>query len=171
EKGTKPCHLGNIHTANQKAAGLATRDNAKTFVYAFLYGAGDQKLGSIVEPYAAPARQAQVGKRLKAKFFRAIPAIKRLIDDVQSTVASRPYLYGIDGRRLHVRSKHSALNTLLQSAGAVLVKLATIICNKEAEARYGWVQGRDYTQVLHVHELFIVDVKPCELRETPQGQS
>lgn len=105
-----------------------------------------------MEPYASPARQAQTGKRLKAKFFKAIPAIKRLIDDVQSTVASRPYLYGIDGRRLHVRSKHSALNTLLQSAGAVLVKLATVICNKEAKARFGWVQGRDYTQVLHIHD-------------------
>lgn len=143
---------GDIHTANQKAAGLATRDNAKTFIYAFLYGAGDTKLGSIVEPYASPARQAQIGKRLKAKFFKAIPAIKCLIDDVQAAVSARPWLYGIDKRRLHVRSKHAALNTLLQSAGAVLVKLATVICNKEAKARFGWVQGRDYTQILHVHD-------------------
>ena len=105
-----------------------------------------------MDPYASPARQAQTGKRLKAKFFKAIPAIKCLIDDVQATVAARPYLYGIDKRRLHVRSKHAALNTLLQSAGAVLVKLATVICNKEAKARFGWVQGRDYTQILHVHD-------------------
>ena len=143
---------GDIHTANQKAAGLATRDNAKTFIYAFLYGAGDQKLGSIVEPHASPARQAQTGKRLKATFFKAIPAIKRLIDDVQATVASRPFLYGIDKRRLHVRSKHAALNTLLQSAGAVLVKLATVIFHKEATARFGWQQSRDYVQTVHVHD-------------------
>ena len=63
-----------------------------------------------MEPYASPARQAQTGKRLKAKFFKAIPAIKCLIDDVQAAVSARPWLYGIDKRRLHVRSKHAALN-------------------------------------------------------------
>lgn len=143
---------GDIHTANQKAAGLDTRDDAKTFIYAFLYGAGDQKLGSIVAPTASPARQAQIGKRLKAKFFAAIPAIKALIDDVQNAVKKRPFLYGIDKRKLHVRSAHSALNTLLQSAGAVLVKFATIVFHHEAEVRYGWKLGVDYTQVLHVHD-------------------
>lgn len=143
---------GDIHTANQQAAGLPTRDNAKTFIYAFLYGAGDEKLGSIVEPTASPSRQKVVGKRLKAKFFAATPAIKALVDAVQTTVKRRPYLIGIDGRRLHVRSAHSALNTLLQSAGAVLVKLATVIFHKEARLRYGWEQGRDYEQVLHVHD-------------------
>lgn len=143
---------GDIHTANQKAAGLATRDNAKTFIYAFLYGAGDMKLGSIVEPTASPARQTAVGKKLKSRFFSALPAVKLLLDDVQTAVAQRPYLYGLDRRILHVRSKHSALNTLLQSAGAVLVKLATVIFHAEAERRHGWRQGRDYIQVLHVHD-------------------
>lgn len=162
---------GDIHTANQRAAGLATRDNAKTFIYAFLYGAGDQKLGSIVEPHASAARQTAVGRKLKSRFFAALPAVKLLCDDVQATVAKRPYLYGLDRRLLHVRSKHAALNTLLQSAGAVLVKLATVIFHAEAERRHGWRQGEDYVQVLHVHNRFIVDAKPCELRETPLGQS
>lgn len=140
------------HVAGCNSGAVVATQPEHQGIYAFLYGAGDTKLGSIVEPYASPARQAQIGKRLKAKFFKAIPAIKCLIDDVQAAVSARPWLYGIDKRRLHVRSKHAALNTLLQSAGAVLVKLATVICNKEAKARFGWVQGRDYTQILHVHD-------------------
>jgi DNA polymerase I - 3''-5'' exonuclease and polymerase domains len=127
---------------------------------AFLYGAGDQKLGSIVAPTASPARQAQIGKRLKSKFFAAIPAIKALIDDVQNAVKKRPFLYGIDKRKLHVRSSHSALNTLLQSAGAILVKFATIVCHHEAELRYGWRLGVDYTQVLHVHKNSLWTLNP-----------
>lgn len=143
---------GDIHTANQKAAGLATRDNAKTFIYAFLYGAGDAKLGEIVAPGTSEANQRKVGATLKARFFKSMPAVKRLLDAVQGTVGKRPFLYGIDRRKLHVRSKHSALNTLLQSAGAVLVKFATVIFHKEAERRYGWKQNVDYEQVLHVHD-------------------
>lgn len=123
-----------------------------------------------MEPTASPSRQKAVGKRLKAKFFAATPAIKALVDAVQTTVKRRPYLIGIDGRRLHVRSAHSALNTLLQSAGAVLVKLATVIFHKEARLRYGWEQGRDYEQVLHVHKRFIVDAKLRELGETSLRQ-
>lgn len=63
----------------------------------------------------------------------------------------RPYLIGIDGRHLPIRSSHSALNTLLQSAGAVLMKLATVIFHKEAQRR-GFKLGEDYVQVLHVHD-------------------
>lgn len=121
---------------------------------AFMYGAGDEKLGSIVDPLASPSVQAKIGKALKARFFRAIPAIKALIDAVKGTLTGpnkRSFLYGIDGRRLHVRSSHAALNTLLQSAGAILVKFATIIFHIEAK-RKGWVLGKDYVQVLHVHD-------------------
>lgn len=123
------------------------------------------KLGSIVEPAASPARQSAVGKKLKSRFFAALPAIKLLCDDVQATVARRPYLYGLDRRLLHVRSKHSALNTLLQSAGAVLVKLATVIFHAEAERRHGWRQGRDYIQCIHCHDE-IQCVCPAEHAET-----
>ena len=145
---------GDIHTANQHAAGLETRDNAKTFIYAFLYGAGDEKLGSIVAPLASSAVQTKRGRALKDRFFRSLPAIKRLIDDVQGVLTGpgkRPYLIGIDGRHLHIRSSHSALNTLLQSAGAVLMKLATVIFHMEAQRR-GLRLGGDYAQVLHVHD-------------------
>jgi DNA polymerase-1 len=111
---------GDIHSANQSAAGLASRDQAKTFIYAFLYGAGDAKIGSIV------GGSSRVGKRLKDKFLENTPALAELRDRV-GTAAGRGFLRGLDGRRLWIRSEHAALNTLLQAAGAVVMKKALVI--------------------------------------------
>lgn len=109
-----------VHTINQKAAGLPTRDSAKTFIYAFLYGAGDAKIGSIV------GGTANDGKHLKAKFLKQTPALKGLIDRV-SKYASSGSVPGLDGRRIWVRSEHAALNSLLQGAGAVVMKKALVL--------------------------------------------
>ena len=111
---------GDIHTANQKAAGLETRDQAKTFIYAFLYGAGDAKIGSIV------GGTSKHGKALKASFMRKIPAIKKLSDAVANAIETKGMLRGLDNRPLPCRSPHSALNLLLQSAGAVVMKQALV---------------------------------------------
>lgn len=154
---------GDIHTANQQAAGLETRDQAKRFVYCLIYGGGDAKLGEVVSPLSPVPAQVRKGKAIRAKFMRAVPAFRRLTDAVQSTVSGpnkRPYLIGIDGRHLHIRSSHSALNTLLQSAGAVLMKLATVIFHMEARRR-GFKLGEDYVQVLHVHD-------ECQCNTTPE---
>ena len=121
---------GDIHTANQKAAGLETRDQAKTFIYAFLYGAGDQKIGSISEG------GVKEGKRLKTSFMNKTPAIKHLTEAVSQAVSSKAYLVGLDGRHLPCRSAHSALNLLLQSAGAVIMKQATVQFSKIAKKPY-----------------------------------
>lgn len=121
---------GDIHTANQKAAGLETRDQAKTFIYAFLYGAGDGKIGEIV------GGSNKEGKKLKASFMSKTPAIKRLTDAVAKAVEARGSLKGIDGRVLPCRSSHSALNLLLQSAGAVIMKQSLIEFNKIAKLPY-----------------------------------
>lgn len=150
---------GDIHTRNQIAAGLPTRNDAKTFIYAKLYGAGDEKLGSIVAPDASPSVQKRKGKELQRKFDKAIPALKRLTEDVQAAASKRKYLFGIDGRRLNIRSQHSALNTLLQSAGAVMMKYATVILHKLAKEE-GYILGADYVEVLHVHDEFQLNCKP-----------
>lgn len=121
---------GDIHTANQKAAGLETRDQAKTFIYAFLYGAGDAKIGSIV------GGSSREGKKLKADFMRRIPAIGKLNEVVQQHVTRTNTLKGLDGRNLPCRSPHSALNLLLQSAGAVLMKQALVEFSKRASKPY-----------------------------------
>jgi hypothetical protein len=142
---------GDVHTANQEAAGLPTRDNAKTFIYAFLYGAGDEKIGEII------GKGAAAGKKLKENFLKRTPALKRLKDQVAHTVKTKGFIRGIDGRKLRVRSEHAALNTLLQSAGALLVKQATVNLYRELTRR-GYVWGRDWAMVAHVHDEYQLHV-------------
>tara|TARA_A100000172_G_scaffold80978_1_gene72205 strand:- start:2498 stop:4132 length:1635 start_codon:yes stop_codon:yes gene_type:complete len=107
---------GDVHTANQEAAGLKTRDQAKTFIYAFLYGAGPAKIGKIV------GKGAGAGQALIKKFLSNMPALKRLRENVQKRVSKHKTIQGLDGRLLQIRSEHSALNTLLQGAGAIICK-------------------------------------------------
>jgi len=125
---------GDIHTENQKAAGLDTRPQAKTFIYAFLYGAGDEKIGSVVNGDASD------GRRLKKKFLSSLPALGRLVKSVQES-ATRGYLIGLDGRKIYVRSAHSALNTLLQGAGAIVCKKWLVILEETLQTsglKHGW---------------------------------
>jgi DNA polymerase I-like protein with 3'-5' exonuclease and polymerase domains len=141
---------GDIHTANQNAAGLDTRDQAKTFIYAFLYGAGDAEIGSIV------GGSAKVGGQLKAKFLSNTPSLEKLRQNVEFA-SRRGYLKGLDGRRVYVRSAHSALNTLLQSAGAIVMKKALIILEE-----YATIWGLDYAFVGNIHDEFQVEVKESD---------
>jgi DNA polymerase I len=106
---------GDIHTANQKAAGLESRDQAKTFIYALIYGAGDAKLGSVV------GGNRESGKRLRRQFLNNNPSFKTLRDRVQRA-SGKHWLKGIDGRKLLIRTQHAALNTLLQGGGAIVMK-------------------------------------------------
>jgi len=117
---------GDIHSYNQRLAGLPTRDSAKTFIYAFIYGAGDAKLGSIVNGSKAD------GTRLRNTFLSALPSLGKLIDNVKKA-STRGYLKGLDGRKIWMRRdsngdvmQHKALNTLLQCAGAVVMKKSMI---------------------------------------------
>ena len=98
---------GDIHTANQKAAGLESRDQSKTFIYATIYNAGDERLGSLVGGSRAD------GKRLRQQFLDNTPTFKNLKDQV-GRAAKRGYIKGIDGRKILIRHPHAALNTLLQ---------------------------------------------------------
>ena len=113
-----------VHTQNQKAAGLQTRDQAKTFIYAFLYGAGATKIGSIV------GRGRQAGQALIDRFLKNTPALQVLKNTVISD-ASKGYVQGLDGRKIWIRSEHAALNSLLQGAGAVLMKKALVILHNK----------------------------------------
>ena len=114
-----------VHTVNQRAANLPTRDAAKTFIYAFLYGAGDAKIGSIV------GGNSRVGGKLKADFLAKTPALAKLIARVKEAAAAG-CVPGLDGRRVWVRSEHAALNSLLQSAGAIVMKQALVIFHNKA---------------------------------------
>ena len=138
---------GDIHTANQLASGLETRDQAKTFIYAFLYGAGDAKIGSIV------GGTRQDGKRLKEKFLRNTPSLGKLRERV-SLAAGRGYVYGLDGRRVYVRSEHAALNTLLQSAGAIVMKKALALLDQ-----YATKWKIDYNFIGNIHDEIQTEVR------------
>ena len=131
---------GDIHTANQLAAGLDTRSQAKTFIYAFLYGAGDAKIGSIV------GGTARDGRRLKAKFLKNTPALGKLRERV--VVASgRGFVFGLDRRKVSIRSEHAALNSLLQSAGAIIMKKALCILDE-----YATLHKIDYKIIGNIHD-------------------
>lgn len=123
---------GDIHTANQKAAGLETRNQAKTFIYAFLYGAGSAKIGSI------SGGGAKEGQLLIDRFLRNTPKLKRLREKVSRIYAEKGWLPGLDGRKLLVRSEHSSLNTLLQGAGAIVMKQALVLLKKELNRNKIW---------------------------------
>lgn len=139
-----------VHTVNRNAIGLNVRDNAKTFVYAMIYGAGDYKLGTIVyddfnedtrslfnATYKTKAKRASALKALgtnrRARLMSNLPALGKLVDAVKAAVKARGYLMGLDGRQLHVRSEHAALNTLLQSGGALVMKKALVLLDDALE--------------------------------------
>lgn len=161
---------GDIHTMNQKAAGLPERNQAKTFIYAFLYGAGDSKIGKIIGGDSAE------GKQIKRKFLKATPAIKNLRDAVQNAIVEtdrgkivrwkRHYLKGLDGRLLAVRSPHSALNLLLQSAGALICKKWIVETERNLirrGLRHGW--DGDFAYMAWVHDEIQVACRTKEIAE------
>ena len=143
---------GDIHTKNQQMAGLATRAEAKRFIYAFNYGGGDSLIGSIVGGTASD------GKRIKKKFLDGLPKLKQLIDGVQAKIKARGYLKGVDKRILTVREQYKGLNVLLQSAGAIVMKKALCILADDIEAK-GWKINDDIAFVLNVHDEYQAEVK------------
>lgn len=138
---------GDIHTANQKAAGLETRAQAKTFIYAFLYGAGAAKIGKVV------GAGAQEGQKLIDSFLENTPTLDVLRKKVANICKLSGSLPGLDGRRLHVRSDHAALNTLLQGAGAIVMKQALVLLDTRLQQL-----GVDYKFVANVHDEWQIEV-------------
>jgi DNA polymerase I len=144
---------GDIHTTNQIAAGLESRDKAKTFIYAFIYGAGSTKLGSIIGGSTAD------GERAKEKFLRATPSLRSLREKVER-VAERRYVKGLDGRKIIIRHPHAALNTLLQGAGAIVMKKALTLLDE-----YVNVKQIKAFPVVNVHDEFQYEVEESRVNE------
>ena len=151
---------GDVHTFNMLAAGLKTRDQAKTFCYAWLYGGGAVKIGSIAEPLADEVTQARIGKRLKKAFANKIPGVTELLQGLEGA-AKRGYLRGLDGREIKLRSAHSALNFLLQGAGAVVCKRWIVELDNEVERR-GWRGKAQSLIVYHDETQYEVDPEIVE---------
>jgi len=132
---------GDIHTTNQKLAGLESRNQAKTFIYALIYGAGNGKLGEVV------GGSGRHGERLRQSFFDNLPALKNLTEAVSKKASGVGHLRGLDGRVLYVRSQHSALNTLLQGAGAIIMKRALTLLDE-----YAILWGIDFNLIGNIHD-------------------
>jgi DNA polymerase I-like protein with 3'-5' exonuclease and polymerase domains len=146
EEYTNEILNGDIHTANQRLAGLESRNQAKTFIYALLYGAGDEKLGSVA------GGGKRTGEKLRKSFFDNLPSFATLRNKVARTAAKRSYLKGLDGRKIPIRSEHSALNTLLQGAGAIIMKQAVVLLNEKSK-------DLDAHFVANVHDEWQIEVR------------
>ena len=120
---------------------------------AFLYGAGDGKIGEII------GKGPRAGRLLKDKFLKNTPGLSGLINAVKKAAKAKGWIRGIDGRRVPIRSEHAALNSLLQNAGAVAMKLAPVLLFERLTAE-GYVWGDDWAQVAHVHDEVQLTCKP-----------
>jgi DNA polymerase I-like protein with 3'-5' exonuclease and polymerase domains len=151
------CLFG-IHSADLPID-KTTRDLSKRLIYCILYGGGAKKTGSIVVPNESEHTQYEIGKKTIDTFYKNLPAIKQLKDLIDKRITERGYLVGIDGRKLQIRSRHSALNQLLQSTGAIAVKKATTILYNDLTNK-GLKWGKDFGFVAHIHDEVQALVKP-----------
>lgn len=167
------------------APGKPGRDISKTGIYALIYGSGDENLGATLvllapdaekeaqsqplnrknkwvlsKGQATPARIANMkrGQYARARIFKLIPAFQAFVDSITKALETRPYLIGLDGRKLHIRSKHSAPNTVLQSAGAMVVKKATCLAVRE-------YKRLDAHLLLHIHDEMQSECPPDNAQE------
>jgi DNA polymerase I-like protein with 3'-5' exonuclease and polymerase domains len=167
-----------IHSYNAKLFGIwdgegeiekSQRNLSKSCIFAVCYGAGARKVGSLFYSASSEHKMMVKGKEVIDTFYKRLPAIKKLKDKIGERVATRGYLIGVDGRRLQIRSAHSALNQLLQSTGAVLMKKATCILYNNLKQR-GLMHDRDYGFCGFYHDEWQIAVKP-EYVETLQELS
>ena len=141
-----------IHVYNQERFGVATRDISKRLIYCMLYGGGAEKAGTIVDPNEKdPVRLKQLGRNAINGFMDGVPALKQLKQKLANTVQERGYLRGLDGRALYCRSDFKALNVLLQSSGALIMKQVVIeLHNKMHDL--GYIYGHDWQQHAFIHD-------------------
>jgi len=147
---------GDIHTTNQNLAGLESRDTAKTFIYALVYGAGDEKIGSVV------GGNRKQGRELKQRFLTNLPSLKTLKDKVQQA-ARRGFLKGLDGRKIYIRSEHAALNSLLQGGGAIVMKKGLAILANRLK-----LSSTPYKFVANIHDEWQIEVSECRANKVGQ---
>lgn len=143
---------GDVHTANKDAAGLPSRDTAKTFIYAWLLGAGDGKIGSITGKGAAE------GKVLKARFLAGFPALAALKETLKKRIAEDGSIRGLDGRIMPCESAHLAMGSLLQGFEAIVMKKAAWFLYADLTGR-GWVHGKDWGLCAFVHDEFQISAR------------
>ena len=157
---------GDIHQQNADRVGC-TRKEVKTLTYAFIYGAGDAKLGHSLRPELSDAQKKSLGGELRRKFLDAIPGLEPLIDAVKQRVRANGRLRALDGRPVFCTAEHAALNYLLQSAGAIISKRWVVVGQDMLDAA-GLTYDVDYTRCAYVHDEVQLSVVPTEVDRVKQ---
>lgn len=149
-----------IHTYNQEQFGVPTRDISKRLLYAVLYGSGNVKAGSIVNPDEKdPERLKTLGRNAIQSFMSGVPALKKLKTSLAQTLTLRGHLIGLDRRPLYCRSDFKALNVLLQGAGAVIMKQVVINIHNALTSK-GLRYGEDWHQHAMIHDEVQMSCRP-----------
>jgi len=146
---------GDIHQTNMEATGIKKRADVKTFFYAFIYGAGDLKIGKILN------KNAKAGKELKEKFLTSMPALKELIENVKFQVAKKGTITLLDKREVPCRSAHKALNVQIQGDGAIIMKLAQCLFNVELQKKF----KDKFAFMATVHDEWQIECDPTVAKE------
>ena len=177
---------GDVHSQNQLILDLNHRRNAKTYMYAFLYGSGDLRLGSIIfedlpedernflikkHGRSGPAYDRELtklGKASKKRIADGLPALSKLITAIKQKASATGELRAIDGRLLRIRSVHSAPNMLLQSAGALIMKRWLVILDQDLQDA-GLIPmglgGESYEFVANVHDEAQAEVREQDVEQ------
>ena len=148
----KEVSQGDIHERNRVAAGLKTRAEAKTFIYAFIYGAGDATIGKQL------GGDQELGKRIRKEYLKNIPALKYLLKAAMATAKRTSQIKTLDGVVISVPKPYIALNRIIQSAGAIVMKRALVILDQQIRDT-GLIVGEDIKYVANVHDEFQIEVK------------
>jgi len=150
-----------VHEENRVILGFDDRRKAKEWLYAAMYGAGDQKLGFVIDPLASVEKQKSLGAHSRSRFMKGMRGYQQLNTWLMTGV-QRGYLIGLDGRRIPVRKPHAALNALLQGAGAIISKYWILFLIDILENEYGFQYGydKDYTILLYSHDEIQIATRP-----------
>ena len=146
---------GDIHQTNADKIGI-TRSQVKTVTYAFLYGAGDRKIGVSYDKQLSDEEAAKKGREIRKAYVDAIPGLKELLEGVHKA-SERGYLYGLDNRRILVDSKHKSLNYLLQGSAAIIAKRWMVLVHE-------WIP-KTARQLAFVHDELQFECLPEEVED------
>lgn len=141
-----------IHQYNADTAKLPSRDVAKTVIYALIYGGGDLKIGTIVEPTWSINRRYALGREIRYALMEGMPGLSAANDAIQQE-AAKGFVWGLDGRKIYIRKAFAALNAKLQSDGAIISKewlIRTWQYLREENLTHGW-EG-DFSFMMWIHD-------------------
>ena len=147
---------GDIHQVNADKIGIS-RKLVKTVTYAFLYGAGDQKIGNSYDPQLAPNKAKAKGKEIRQAYLDAIEGLENLVAAVKKKVQTTGYINAIDGRRIQVDGPHKALNYLLQSSAGVVAKRWMVMIDDMIKE-----QKLEAKQLAFIHDALFYECIPAE---------